>query len=87
LNGQRNEQNLGGNGQGFSVQEVIDTAQQVTGQPIAVLNGPRRAGDPARLVADSRLVREKLGWQPRYAELATIVAHAWQWEMRLGRGD
>lgn len=76
-----------GNGQGFSVQEVIDTAQQVTGRPIAVVNGPRRAGDPARLVADSRLVREKLGWQPRYAELATIVAHAWQWEMRLGRGD
>ena len=69
------------------MQEVIDTAQQVTGRPIAVLNGLRRAGDPARLAADSRLVREKLGWQPRYAELATIVAHAWQWEMRLGRGD
>ncbi len=71
-----------GNGQGFSVQEVIDTAQQVTGRPIAVVNGPRRAGDPARLVADSRLVRMKLGWQPRYAKLSTIVEHAWRWEMR-----
>ncbi len=71
-----------GNGQGFSVQEVIDTAQQVTGRSIAVVNGPRRAGDPARLVADSSLIRKKLGWQPRYADLATIVAHAWAWETR-----
>jgi UDP-glucose 4-epimerase len=71
-----------GNGQGFSVQEVIDTAQQVTGRSIAVVNGPRRAGDPARLVADSSLIRENLGWQPRYADLATIVAHAWAWETR-----
>jgi UDP-glucose 4-epimerase len=71
-----------GNGQGFSVQEVIDTAHQVTGRSIAVVNGPRRAGDPARLVADSSLIREKLGWQPRYADLATIVAHAWAWETR-----
>jgi UDP-glucose 4-epimerase len=71
-----------GNGQGFSVQEVIDTAQQVTGRSIAVVNGPRRAGDPARLVADASLIREKLGWQPRYADLATIVEHAWRWEIR-----
>lgn len=71
-----------GNGQGFSVQEVIDTAQLVTGRSIAVVNGPRRAGDPARLVADSSLIREKLGWQPSYADLATIVSHAWAWETR-----
>jgi len=71
-----------GNGQGFSVQEVIDTAQQVTGRQIAVVNAPRRAGDPARLVADARLAKHKLGWQPRYADLATIVQHAWQWETR-----
>jgi UDP-glucose 4-epimerase len=51
-----------GNGQGFSVQEVIDTAQQVTGRSIAMINGPRRSGDPACLVADSSLVREMLGW-------------------------
>lgn len=71
-----------GNGNGFSVQEVIDIAEQVTGRKISVLNGSRRDGDPARLVADSRLAREKLGWQPKYSDLATIITHAWKWEMR-----
>ncbi|MBM3396866.1 MAG: UDP-glucose 4-epimerase GalE, partial [Betaproteobacteria bacterium] len=71
-----------GNGNGFSVQKVIDTAEQVTGRKITVLNSPRRDGDPARLVADSRLAREKLGWQSQYADLATIIEHAWKWEMR-----
>jgi UDP-glucose 4-epimerase len=71
-----------GNGNGFSVHEVIDTAEQVAGRKIPVVNGPRRDGDPARLVADSRLAREKLGWQPQYADLATIIEHAWQWETR-----
>lgn len=71
-----------GNGNGFSVQEVIDTAEQVTGRKISIVNGPRRDGDPARLVADSRLAREKLGWQPQYVDLATIIKHAWQWETR-----
>jgi UDP-glucose 4-epimerase len=69
-----------GNGSGFSVQEVIDTAERVTGRKISVANGPRREGDPARLVADSRRAREALGWQPQYAELATIIEHAWRWE-------
>ena len=71
-----------GNGQGFSVQEVIDTARQVTGRMIAVQEGPRRAGDPARLVADASRAREVLGWQPQFADLATIIAHAWRWETR-----
>jgi UDP-glucose 4-epimerase len=71
-----------GNGNGFSVQEVIDTAKQVTGRKIAVVNVTRREGDPARLVADSTLAREQLGWQPQYANLATIIEHAWKWEMR-----
>lgn len=71
-----------GNGNGFSVQEVIDSAEQVTGRKIPVVDGSRRAGDPARLVADSRLAREKLSWQPQYADLATIIEHAWQWEMK-----
>lgn len=71
-----------GNGNGFSVEEVIDTAVHVTGRKIAVVNGPRRDGDPARLVADSSLAREKLGWQPQYADLATIIEHAWKWEIR-----
>lgn len=73
-----------GNGNGFSVQEVIDTAEHVTGRNIPVANGPRRDGDPARLVADSRLAREKLGWHPQYSDLATIIEHAWKWEMRCG---
>jgi UDP-glucose 4-epimerase len=73
-----------GNGNGFSVQEVIDTAEKVTGRTIPIVNGPRRDGDPARLVADSRLAREKLGWQPQYADLATIIEHAWKWETRGG---
>jgi UDP-glucose 4-epimerase len=71
-----------GNGNGFSVQEVIDTAERVTGRSIAVVNGPRRAGDPARLVADATQVRQNLGWQPQFADLATIIQHAWAWEQK-----
>ena len=81
--GQSQAYNLG-NGNGFTVQEVIDTARRVTGRDIKVLDGPRRAGDPARLVADARLARQNLGWQPQYADLATIIEHAWKWEMRGG---
>lgn len=71
-----------GNGNGFSVQEVIETARQVTGREIKVVDASRRAGDPARLVADARLAREQLGWQPQYADLSTIVEHAWHWEQK-----
>ena len=71
-----------GNGQGFSVQAVIDTAQRVTGREIAVIDAPRRAGDPPRLVADSRRARELLGWQPRLAALEKIVEDAWAWELK-----
>jgi UDP-glucose 4-epimerase len=71
-----------GNGDGFSVQEVIDAAEMVTGRKIRVVNAPRRDGDPACLVADSTLARERLGWQPQYADLATIIEHAWKWEIR-----
>ena len=83
LNGADSQAYNLGNGNGFSVQQVVDTAEQVTGRKISVLNGSRRDGDPARLVADSRLAREKLGWQPQYANLATIIEHAWKWEMRM----
>lgn len=69
-----------GNGNGFSVQEVIDTARQVTGQSIPLQEGPRRAGDPARLVADATRARQLLGWKPQYADLATLIGHAWAWE-------
>lgn len=73
-----------GNGNGFSVQEVIDSASRVTGREIEVVDDVRRDGDPAVLVADSRRAREALGWCPRFAELDTIVAHAWQWEQKAG---
>lgn len=71
-----------GNGNGFSVQEVIDTAKRVTGREITVVDAPRRAGDPPQLVADSSLARQVLGWQPRFSDLETIVAHAWSWEQK-----
>ena len=71
-----------GNGDGYSVQQVIDVAREVTGRPIAVQDAPRRAGDPARLVADATRARQMLGWAPRYADLATLVGHAWAWEQK-----
>jgi UDP-glucose 4-epimerase len=69
-----------GNGQGFSVKEVIDVARAVTQRPIEVRMQPRRAGDPPRLIADSRLIQAELNWRPEFADLSTIVAHAWGWE-------
>lgn len=71
-----------GNGAGFSVQEVIDTARTVTGREIPFVIGPRRPGDPARLVADASRARLELGWQPQYPELAVIIEHAWAWERK-----
>jgi UDP-glucose 4-epimerase len=70
-----------GNGEGFSIRQVIEIARQITGKSIPIVIGERRGGDPARLVADSRLARQQLGWQPQYAELPTIIQHAWQWEL------
>jgi UDP-glucose 4-epimerase len=69
-----------GNGDGFSVQQVIDAAQQITKRDIAVEYAPRRVGDPARLVADATLAKSQLGWDPKYAQLPTIIEHAWNWE-------
>lgn len=71
-----------GNGSGFSVQEVIDAVQKVSGKQVTVINGPRREGDPARLVADAKRARSILVWQPTYTALDTIVSHAWQWERK-----
>ncbi|MGW1672774.1 UDP-glucose 4-epimerase GalE [Streptomyces sp. NPDC002324] len=67
-----------GNGNGFSVREVIETVRQVTGHPIPEVVAPRRAGDPATLVASAATARERLGWNPSRADLAEIVADAWQ---------
>lgn len=74
-----NQYNLG-NGAGFSVHQVINTAQEVTGRKIRILEGARRQGDPARLIADATLAREELGWHPVYSDLETIILHAWCWE-------
>jgi UDP-glucose-4-epimerase GalE len=68
-----------GIGRGYSVREVIRTCGEVTGKPIAVKEGPRRAGDPAALVAASDKVRRELGWQPKYTDLRPIVESAWNW--------
>jgi UDP-glucose 4-epimerase len=67
-----------GNGTGFSVKQVIDTCREVTGHPIPAKVAPRRAGDPATLVASSQRAREELGWTPRRADLEVIVRDAWE---------
>ena len=71
-----------GNARGFSVKEVVEAVKRVTGRPFEVRIGPRRAGDPARLVADASAARRVLGWQPRRAELDTQIADAWRWHQK-----
>jgi UDP-glucose 4-epimerase len=71
-----------GNGQGFTVREVIESVRRVTGKAIPVEECARRAGDPAVLVASSEKIKRELGWKPRFAELDTIVASAWEWQQR-----
>lgn len=68
-----------GNGQGFSVKEVIETARQVTGHPIPAETAPRRPGDPAVLIASSDKIRQELGWKPKHTDLRGIIETAWQW--------
>jgi len=68
-----------GNGNGFSVREVVETAQMVTGKPVPVTDAPRREGDPAVLVAGSEKIKKELGWRPRYTDLAGIIRSAWKW--------
>jgi UDP-glucose 4-epimerase len=68
-----------GNGQGFSVRQVVEVARKVTGHPTPVVESPRRAGDPAVLIASSAKIRRELGWQPQFTDLESIVESAWQW--------
>ena len=68
-----------GNGVGFTVKEVIDTARTVTGHPIPAKVTPRRAGDPAQLIASSEKARSVLGWNPQHADLEEIISSAWNW--------
>jgi len=72
-----------GNGNGFSVKEVIDTATKVSGVEIPVQIGERREGDPARLVADASLAQRELSWHPQFRNLESIIQHAWLWEQKL----
>jgi UDP-glucose 4-epimerase len=76
--GRRLKLNLG-TGRGYSVREVIDACRKITGHPIPTVLGPRRPGDPPELVADNTLVRETLGWSPKYATIESIVETAWRW--------
>jgi UDP-glucose 4-epimerase len=78
LDGGSRTYNLG-NGQGFSVKEVIETARRITGHPIPAVVSRRRPGDPAVLIASSDRIRRELGWQPRFTHLHDIVASAWRW--------
>jgi UDP-glucose 4-epimerase len=71
-----------GNGQGFTVLEVIESVRRVTGKTIAVEECARRPGDPAVLVASSEKIKRELGWKPQFAELDAIVASAWEWHQR-----
>jgi UDP-glucose 4-epimerase len=75
-----------GNGNGYSVREVIETARAVTGHPIPVTESPRRPGDPARLVASSAKIRNELGWQPQHPDLKDILESAWEWHKNHPKG-
>ncbi|RAK22092.1 UDP-galactose 4-epimerase [Anoxybacillus vitaminiphilus] len=75
-----------GNGNGFSVKEVIEAARRVTGHDIPARVVPRRAGDPARLVASSEKAKRELGWEPKYTNIDEIVASAWQWHQAKPNG-
>ncbi|NLK34859.1 MAG: UDP-glucose 4-epimerase GalE [Gracilibacteraceae bacterium] len=68
-----------GNGEGFSVKEVVEAARRVTGHPIPAVMYPRRAGDPAVLIASGKKARKELGWQPRFNKIDDIIATAWKW--------
>lgn len=76
--GESNIFNLG-NGVGFTVKEVIDTARKVTGHEIKAISSERRAGDPAKLIASSDKARTVLGWKPEHDDLEEIIASAWKW--------
>jgi len=75
-----------GNGRGFSVREVIQTARKITGHKIPVVEAPRRPGDPAVLVASSEKIKRELGWKPRFPTLDAIIASTWQWYQKFPEG-
>ncbi len=75
-----------GNGDGYSVKQVVDIAREVTGKPIKAEVAPRRPGDPPRLIAAADKAKTVLGWKPKYPDLKTIVEHAWKWHVRHPNG-
>jgi len=75
-----------GNGRGFSVKQVIESAREVTGCEIPAVTAPRRQGDPAELVASSEKIRQELGWKPQYPELRQIIESAWNWHQKYPDG-
>lgn len=75
-----------GNGAGFSVRQVIETAREVTGVDVKAVEAPQRAGDPPVLVASSALIQDELGWKPEKSGLATMIFDAWEWKQSHPRG-
>jgi UDP-glucose 4-epimerase len=71
-----------GNGHGFTVRQVVESARRVTGRPIPVEEVPRRPGDPAVLIAGSAKIEHELGWKPKYTQLDDIMRSAWEWHQR-----
>ena len=75
-----------GNGKGYSILELIQTVEEITGRQISTKIGSRRPGDPAKLIASSASIRNELGWQPQYPELKTIIESAWLWHLQHPNG-
>ena len=75
-----------GNGNGFSVREVIEASRAVTGHLIPAAEFPRRSGDPARLVASSEKIRRELGWKPQHGDIKEMIASAWEWHRTHPKG-
>jgi UDP-glucose 4-epimerase len=75
-----------GSGSGFSVREIIDIARRVTGRDIPAIEAPRRAGDPAVLVASSEKIKRVLGWNPQHSDVEAIVRSAWEWHKSHPKG-
>ena len=86
LNPPRSEFYNIGTGGGTSVREVIDTCRRITGHEIPVVEKPRRAGDPPRLVAASAKIKSELGWEPRYQRIDAIIESAWKWHQKFPNG-
>ena len=75
-----------GNGNGFTVKQVVETARKITGHPIPIKMGTRRPGDPPKLIAGSDKIRKELGWKPAFPDLPSIVESAWRWHQKFPNG-